>query len=454
MKIYPSHYCGVFAVKDVPNAARYVGSGLYALQHRGQESAGIISTNGDDFFEHKEMGLVPQVFSDKILRSLKGAMAIGHNRYATTGGSEVKNAQPIFVSCKRGLIALAHNGNLTNTRALRADLENKGAAFQTTTDSEIMLLLLAQSEAPLSEAVLKMMEKVEGSYSIIIMTPDTLIAARDPHGFRPLSIGTLDGNPIISSETCAFDVISARFERDVEPGEVVVFHGNKMETHMLPRSNSEQTLEHFCAFEKIYFARPDSIMDGKSVYSTRFAMGEKLAEEYPIDADIVVPIPDGGVCAAMGFAKARQMELVQAFVRNHYVGRSFISPTQSGRDVAVNFKLNLIPELVKGKRVVVVDDSIVRGTTSHARVKTLKAAGAREVHMLISCPPHKHPCHYGIDFPDPTKLIATKSSKEQIRITLGLDSLGYLSEAGLVATLGAKGHCLACFNGSYPLVPK
>ncbi len=442
---YPQHYCGVFGIKDMPQASNYAFNGLFALQHRGQESAGIISTDGKEFHKHIAMGLVREVFIDPILTSLKGTMAIGHNRYATTGESRVGNAQPLSVACKLGKIALAHNGNLTNTAALRTDMENRGAAFQTSTDSEVMLFLLAQSDGPLELAIRDMMAKVEGAYSLVIMTEDSLVAVRDPHGFRPLSIGTLDGNPVIASETCAFDMIGARFERDVEPGEIVIFKENTVRS--LQADDRPSTS--FCAFEKIYFARPDSNMGGKSIYDLRVEMGKRLALEYPIEADAVVPILDGGYHAAHGYAQARGIELVEAFVRNHYALRSFIKPTQAGRDLTVNFKLNLIPSLVKGKRVVIVDDSIVRGTTCRARVKKVRQAGAREVHLLVSCPPHMHPCYYGIDFPDPSKLIAANHTREQIRVDLGLDSLGYLSEGGLIEVLG-PGHCLACWNGKYP----
>jgi amidophosphoribosyltransferase len=457
MNYYPKHYCGIFGVKDMPNAAELAYYGLYALQHRGQESAGIVSTNGKSFYEHKGMGLVPNIFTGSVLQALGGntvKMAIGHNRYSTAGGSEIKNAQPLSVECKFGPIALAHNGNLTNTRPLRAELESHGALFRTTTDSEIMLILLAQSDASsLDQAILDMMERVEGAYSLVIMTRDALIAVRDPHGFRPLSLGTLDGNPVVASETCAFDVINARFEREVKPGEVVIFEGNK--TRMLTAQNqSEKKPERsFCAFEYVYFARPDSIMGGRDIYSVRFAMGERLANEYPIDADIIVPIPDGGVCAAKGYAKATGIELVDAFIRNHYVGRSFIKPTQSERDKTVTFKLNLISNLVRDKRVVIIDDSIVRGTTSRTRVKRIKEAGAREVHCLVSCPPHRYPCYYGVDFPDRSKLAAASHSTEEIRKNLGLDSLGYLSEEGLVGILGL-GHCTACWSGRYPVTSR
>ncbi len=451
MTTYPKHYCGVFGIFGSAHAAEHTYHGLYALQHRGQEGAGIVSTDGEHFYEHKDMGLVVNVFSEAVLKKLPGHAAVGHNRYSTTGESSLKNTQPLTIASKRGSVAIGHNGNLTNTLRLRAELEADGAVFHTTTDSEVILHLLARGNFSLEEAIRAMTKQVEGAYSLVILTDNALIAVRDPHGFRPLSLGRLDDSWIIASETCAFDILNAKFERDVEPGEIVVIEKSgvrslKTDTALVPKA--------CCAFERIYFARPDSILDGRSVYNTRIAMGKKLAEEYPIDADIVVPVPDSGNYAALGYAEARKIPFVMAFIRNHYVGRSFIDPKQSGRDRAVNLKLNLIPELVKGKRVIVVDDSIVRGTTSKARVRRVREAGAREVHMLVSCPPHRHSCFYGIDFPDPSKLAATKSSNEEIRQTLGLDSLGYLSETGLVEAIGHNGLCTACFNGKYPVPPE
>ena len=452
MSTYPKHYCGIFGVYGSPEAAKHTFYGLFALQHRGQESAGIVCTDGMTLFEHKGMGLVPNVFAGSILLKLKGTSAIGHDRYSTTGDSELRNAQPLSIVCKRGSIALAHNGNLTNTNRLRTELQANGAIFLTTTDSETMLHLLARSDKPLEEAILEMMKKVEGAYSLVIMTTDSLIAVRDPNGFRPLSIGKLGETWVIASETCALDAINARFERDVEPGEIVTIDANGLRS--LKAEIGVDTKPSFCVFEYVYFARPDSNLMGTNVYSARIAMGKKLAEEYPIEADIVVPIPDSGNCAALGYSEAREIPIVMAFTRNHYVGRSFIGSRQEERDRTVNIKLNLIPELVRGKRVVIVDDSIVRGTTSTARVKRIKAAGAKEVHMLVSCPPHKHSCFYGIDFPDPTKLIANRRSCEEIRQDLGLDSLGYLSERGLVEAVGSHDLCLACFNGEYPVKPE
>jgi len=448
---YPKHYCGIFGIQGMPDAAKYAYSGLFSLQHRGQESAGIVTCHDGMFFKHHGMGLVSQVFTDAILRDhLRGDTAIGHNRYATTGNSEIRNAQPLSIQCKHGDIALAHNGNLTNTRALKAELEKSGAAFQTTTDSEVMLLLLAQSEAPLDQAILDMMDRVEGAYSLVIMTKDLLIAVRDPHGFRPLSLGMLDGNPVIASETCALDTIGAHFEREVDPGEIVIFEGNKKPRTLTARSHPKKS---FCSFEHVYFAHPDSIIGGRSVYSIRKEMGHQLAREHPIEADLVMPVPDSGICAALGYHEESGIQFDLAFIRNHYVGRSFIQPTQVIRDFDARIKLNLIVSLVKGKRVIIVDDSIVRGTTSRMRVKTIKEAGAREVHMLISCPPHRYPCYYGIDFPDRSKLVAANHTVEEIRKNLGLDSLGYLSEEGLSQILG-PGHCMACWNGKYPVTSK
>jgi len=450
MNIYPKHYCGIFGVRNLPKASECVYYGLYALQHRGEESSGIVSTDGTKFFVHKGMGLVSQVFKASILHDLKGSMAIGHNRYSTTGGSGLQNAQPLSITCRLGHIALGHNGNLTNTDELRTKLEKEGSVFQTTTDTEVMLNLIARSDAPLEQAIMNMMDLVEGAYSLVIMTPDKLIAVRDPHGFRPLSIGTLGTGHIITSETCALDMIKADFVRDVEPGEVIVFDNSGTRTFKSARKAKRSS----CAFSKIYFARPDSCIDGKIVYSSRVEMGEQLAVEHGgIHADMVIPIPDGGVCAALGYARATNIQYEPIFIRNHYVGRSFIKPGQIERDAAVNFKLNLIGKLVKGKRVVIIDDSIVRGTTSTARVKRVKEAGASWVGMLISCPPHKHRCPYGIDFPNHKELIAANYDCNQIREMLGLDYLGYLSEAGLTKVLGI-GHCLACFNGDYPTAPK
>ncbi len=451
MRTYPKHYCGIFGVINVHDAARCVSGGLWLLQHRGEESCGVISTDGKRFYGHKGMGLVSQVFDENAFVGLFGSMAIGHVRYSTTGHSELRNAQPLQISCRHGEVALAHNGNLTNALSLRRELEDRGALFQTTTDSEVMLHLLAQDDAPLEIAIENMMAKVRGAYSLVIMTADKLFAVRDPHGFRPLSIGTLGGGSVISSETCAFDFVGAHFEREVEPGEIASMNNGGHDSFRLVGKPTGDPARSLCAFERIYFARPDSVMDGESVYKTRFALGQMLAEEHPVEADIVVPIPDGGTIMAMGYGSVRNIPVHLAFTRNHYVGRSFINPAQSRREMIADCKLNLIRELVEGKRVLVIDDSIVRGTTSHKRIEFIRRAGAKKIHLLIACPPHRHPCYYGIDFPDPTKLAATGRSVEEIASKLGLDSLGYLSENGLMKVLGNRGHCLACFNGKYPV---
>ena len=444
---HPEHHCGIFGISGSQTAARHVYQGLYALQHRGEESSGIVSSNGQKLFAHKDMGLVLHVFNDGILEALSGNMAIGHNRYSTTGSSELSNAQPIVIDCKLGQIALAHNGNLTNTDSLRHRLAEAGAIFQTSTDSEVMLHLIARSDKSLEQAVLDMMDQVEGAYSLVIMTTNKLIAVRDPHGFRPLALGRLGKAWVFSSETCAFDATEASFVRELEPGEIAVISNGALQSLHSPRKVQSHA---FCAFEAVYFARPDSLVYGRKTAIIRMDMGRALAMEYPLTADIVIPIPDSGNYAALGFASARGIPYVMAFVRNHYTGRSFIAPTENRRQATVNMKLNLIGELVDGKRVVVVDDSIVRGRTGKSRCIKLRQAGAKEVHMLVSCPAHIYSCLYGIDFPDRQKLIAVTHSHDKIVKELGLDSLGYLSEAGMAKAIGGTGLCLACFNGKYP----
>ncbi|MGH7980686.1 MAG: amidophosphoribosyltransferase, partial [Limisphaerales bacterium] len=425
--------------------------GLYALQHRGQESAGIVTSDGRNFRAHRGMGLVPQVFDGEILRQLAGNIAVGHTRYSTTGASQLKNAQPLTVDCARGQIAIAHNGNLTNASRLREELEGRGSIFQTTVDSEIILHLLAQPDANGSKnPFVHALRKLEGAYSLVIMTQKELIGARDPFGFRPLCIGKLGDAYVLSSETCALDLIHAKFIRDVEPGELVIINDQGLQS--LP-AFPEQQRRAFCIFEYVYFARPDSVISGRNVYRVRVEMGRQLAREFPIEADVVVPVPDSGNCAALGYSLEAGIPYEMAFVRNHYVGRSFLQPSQLIRDFNVRVKLNLITELVKDKRVIVVDDSIVRGTTCKARVNNLKEAGAREVHVLVSCPPHMNPCVYGIDFPDRSKLMAANHSIEEIRKYLNADSLNYLSQDGLVAATGLpkSAFCMACYDGNYPV---
>jgi len=458
----PRHYCGLFGIYGHPNAAELTYYGLYALQHRGQESAGISASDGIDVRTHKGMGLVGQVFDKNTLRSLPGHLAIGHVRYSTTGSSNIKNAQPLVVDCARGQIAIGHNGNLTNAARLRAQLEEQGSIFQTTCDSEIILHLLARpGDGDRAHSLEAVMQRIQGAYSLVIMGEDELIGVRDPFGFRPLTLGKLptrlkedgvDGTAyVLASETCALDLIHAECVRDLEPGEIVVI--NKAGVRSVNPWKHTQQPHAFCIFEFVYFARPDSDIAGRNVAEVRKALGRQLAREHPVRADIVIPVPDSGNYAAEGFAEQSGIPYANAFVRNHYVGRTFLQPSQLIRDFGVRVKLNLIDEMVRGKRVVVVDDSIVRGTTARARVTTLREAGAKEVHMRVSCPPHMWPCPYGIDFPTRQELMAANHSLEAIRDYIGADSLGYVSLAGMIGATGlpASEFCCACYTGKYPL---
>jgi amidophosphoribosyltransferase len=452
MQTHPKHYCGVFGIFGHPNAAQLTYFGLFALQHRGQESAGIVTCDDGQFYEHRGMGLVSQVFQKNALDRLIGPNAIGHTRYSTTGSSHLRNAQPLTGNCRLGQIAIAHNGNLTNAAKVRDELEQQGQMFQTSVDSEIILNLLAQPciRPGRDNNLLETVRRIEGAYSLAILTERELIGVRDPHGFRPLSIGKVDGAYVLASETCAFDLINAEFVRDVEPGEIVIIdHSGIRSIQAFP----EQQQRAFCIFEYVYFARPDSTIGGRNVHKVRVEMGRQLAREHPIQADLVIPVPDSGNQAALGYSLESKIPYEMAFVRNHYVGRSFLQPSQLIRDFDVRVKLNLINELVKDKRVIVVDDSIVRGTTSKSRVKHLKEAGAKEVHVMVSCPPHRHPCVYGIDFPDRKKLLAANHSLGEIREFLGADSLSYLSEEGMVraTSLPKKSFCMACYDGRYPV---
>lgn len=451
MQNYPKHYCGVFGIYGHPNAAQLTYYGLYALQHRGQESAGIVSYDGAQFCVHKGMGLVSQIFDGDVLESLPGTMAIGHTRYSTTGSSHLRNAQPLTVDCARGQIAIAHNGNLTNAAALREALEANGSIFQTSVDSEIILHLMAQPTLGGNENnLVQTVRRIEGAYSLAIMTEQELIGVRDPHGFRPLCIGKVGDAYVLASETCALDLIHAKFIRDVEPGEIVIINKDGLRSI---QAFPEHERKAFCIFEYVYFARPDSNINNRNVYKVRTEMGRELAREFPVKADIVVPVPDSGNCAALGYSLESGIPYEMAFVRNHYVGRSFLQPSQLIRDFNVRVKLNLISELVKGKRVIIVDDSIVRGTTCKARVNNLKEAGATEVHVLVSCPPHMNPCVYGIDFPDRNKLMAANYSLDEIRNYLSADSLHYLSQDGMVRATGLlkENFCMACYDGNYPV---
>ncbi len=447
---YPKEKCGIFAVYNHPEAAKLTYFGLYALQHRGQESAGIVSSDGKNICEYKAMGLVPDVFNEEILSKLKGHIALGHVRYSTTGSSLILNAQPFRVQYSGRSFAIAHNGNLVNAVRLRRELEKKGSIFQTTMDSEIILhLIVKELRNGIENAILKTMKRIKGAYSLVIMTEDSLIAIRDPNGFRPLCLGETNSSYVIASETCALDLVEARYVRDIMPGEILIINEKGLKSI---KSGINAKISQ-CIFELIYFARPDSIVFGENVYMFRKRQGMFLAKEYPIDADFVMPFPDSGNYAAIGYAQASGIPFEMGMIRNHYVGRTFIQPSQSMRDFGVKVKLNPVKELIAGKRVIIIEDSIIRGTTARLRVKTLREIGAKEVHMLVSCPPHRYPCVYGIDFSTKGELIAARKSVEEIRKFLDLDSLGYLSKESLVkaSTIPEEKLCLACFTGKYPV---
>lgn len=449
----PREECGVFGVFGHEDAAKLTYFGLYALQHRGQESAGIVSSTGKSIHEHKAMGLVSEVFDESTLDGLPGHIATGHVRYSTTGSSVAKNAQPFVVSHAGKTLAIAHNGNLTNAREIRSELEKKGSIFQTTMDSEIIVHLLTQNiRGGIEEAVVKAVSRVEGAYSCVLMTQDKLIAFRDPNGFRPLCLGLLDGGYIIASETCALDLIEAQYVRDIDPGEILIVDNDNLRS-IKPFPERRKT---FCIFEYIYFARPDSNIFGQNVYAVRKRLGKMLAREFPIEADFAMPFPDSGNYAAIGFCQESGIPLEMGVIRNHYVGRTFIEPAQSMRDFGVKVKLNPVRDILNQKRIVIVEDSIIRGTTSKMRIKTLREAGAWEIHMMVSCPPHRYPCYYGIDFSTKGELIASEHSVEEIKNFIGLDSLCYLSLPGMLEAAGLEqdSFCLACFTGKYPIKPK
>jgi amidophosphoribosyltransferase len=440
--------CGIFGVFDHPEAANLAYLGLYALQHRGQESAGIAATDGTGFHVEKAMGWVSDVFGPERLRRLPGRMAIGHVRYSTAGSSSLRNAQPISATFARGPIALVHNGNLVNAELLRRELEEAGAIFQSTSDSEVILHLLARAERQSLERALPLaLGQVAGAYSLLVLTPDALVGCRDPHGFRPLVVGRLGGTWLLASETCALDLLEAEYVRDVEPGEIVIIDrtGLRSLTPFSPRRRLQ------CVFEYIYFARPDSTLWGQNVYHVRKALGHRLAEEHPVEADVVVPVPDSGLGAALGFAERSGIPFDLGLIRNHYVGRTFIEPRQGIRHFGVRVKLNPMRETLDGRRVVVVDDSIVRGTTSRKIVKMVRSAGARAVHVRVSSPPIQWPCYYGIDTPTRKELIASSHGVEEIRRYLGADSVGYLSLEGMLKAAGGdeSRFCHACFTGAY-----
>ena len=442
--------CGIFGIFGHPEAANLAYLGLYALQHRGQESAGIATGNGTRVQVYREMGYVADVFSPQRLTDLAGDAAIGHVRYSTAGESKLRNAQPILIDCVHGQIALCHNGNIVNAGELRDELVRQGSIFQTTSDTEVVLHLYARSKAgSVEDAIVESVSQVSGAFSLLMLTKDRLIAARDPHGFRPLALGRLGDAHIVCSETCALDLIGATYVRDIEPGEILVISASGLRSL---RPFPDARVAH-CIFEHVYFARPDSYVFGRSVNDTRTEFGRQLARESPVDADVIVPIPDSGVCAALGYAEQSRVPFQMGLIRNHYVGRTFIEPQQAIRHFGVKIKLNPVRAILEGKRVVLVDDSIVRGTTSRKIVKMIKAAGAREVHMRISCPPTVSPCFYGVDTPRRADLIAATHTVEEIRKYLNADSLAYLSLEGMLGVVDGDRHryCTSCYTGHYPV---
>jgi len=443
--------CALFGIFGHPEAAHLTYLGLYALQHRGQESAGIVASDGERIRQHKGMGLVHDVFDKQSLDAIEGNLAIGHTRYSTAGDTVATNAQPYLIECHRGPLAVAHNGNLTNATMLRHELEAAGSIFQSTSDTEVILHLYARSHRePVEDAIAASLTKVMGAFSLLFLTKDAIVAARDPWGFRPLVMGRLDGAPIFCSETCALDLIDAEYVRDVEPGEMIIADRDGVRSfHPFPHEPVSQ-----CVFEHVYFARPDSSVFGRNVLDSRLMLGRQLAREAPAPADIVVPVPDSGMGAALGYAQESGLPFEWGLIRNHYVGRTFIEPRQSIRSFGVKIKLNPVRQILQGKRVVLIDDSIVRGTTSRKIVGMVRAAGAMEVHLRISSPPTTGPCYYGIDTPLKSELIASTHSVEEIRGYVGADSLAYLSHEGLLKAVGdASGsrHCTACFSARYPV---
>ena len=448
--------CGIFGIYSMEDndldVAGMTYYGLYSLQHRGQESAGIAVSDKETIVFHKDMGLVPEIFDRVVLNHLKGTMAVGHVRYSTTGASRQENAQPIVVRSRNGQIALAHNGNIINAADLREQMEENGTIFQTTNDTEILVNLITKHSITtniLEEAVEKMMYDVKGSYGLIIMTAKKMLGVRDPYGIRPLCIGKTSTAYVIASESCALDAVNAEFIRDIEPGEIVIIENNEIRS-IRPFNNKDTKL---CIFEFVYFARPDSVIDGASVQQSRYEAGKQLAIEHPVEADVVIGVPDSGISAAIGFAKQTGIPFGEGIIKNKYIGRTFIQPSQGMRETAVRIKHNAIKKTIEGKRVVIIDDSIVRGTTTRRIVQILKKAGATEVHMRVSSPPLKFPCYFGIDISSRKELVADKLSVDEIKEMICADSLGYLSLEGLLKTpVGSKcGFCSACLSGEYPI---
>ena len=449
----PRESCGIFGICDHAEAAPLTYFGLYALQHRGQESAGIATIRGDSIIEHKGMGLVSDVFDMSHLNLLEGRSAVGHVRYSTTGSSVLANAQPFLVRHRKKSYAVAHNGNIVNAHTLKDELEESGSIFQTTMDSEIFLHLFVKNlEFGFEQALVNSVSRLQGAFSFVMLTSlGEIIGIKDPYGFRPLCLGKLNGSYVLASETCAFDLVEAEFVRELDPGEIVIIGPDgikSIQTSPAPRRA-------FCIFEFIYFARPDSTFYGQNVYLTRKAHGRRLAEEAPVEADFVMPFPDSGTYAALGYSEASGIPFEMGMIRNHYVGRTFIQPTQSMRDFGVRIKLNPVKKLLKGKDIIIIEDSIIRGTTVRTRVKALRELGVNKVHMRVSGPPHRFPCHYGIDFSTRGELIAARKTVEELRDLLGLDSLYYLSIDGLLNATEFKSpeenFCKACFDGCYPV---
>jgi amidophosphoribosyltransferase len=449
--------CGVVAIYSHPEAEKLAYLGLHALQHRGQESAGIVTSDGEHLHAHRAMGLVADVFTEEVLASLRGILAIGHTRYSTAGDSALLNAQPIMVQSNKGAIAIAHNGNLVNALAIRQKLEGQGSIFQTNSDTEVLVHLIALSrEQTLPDAMADALRRVEGAFSLVMISRDRIFAARDPRGFRPLAMGHVPAPPgekkdtvVFASETCAFDLLGATYERDVKPGELVIVGPEGISSRFYAPSLAQSS----CIFEHVYFSRPDSLVFGRSVDQSRDNMGRRLAREAPVEADIVVPVPDSGNTAAIGYAAESGIPFRLGLIRNHYIGRTFIEPQQSVRDFGVKLKLNAVRSLIEGNRVILADDSIVRGTTSKKIVRMIRNAGAKEVHMRISCPPTISPCFYGVDTPSKKQLIAANKTIEEIRKYIDADSLAYLSLEGLKIACadGEKTtYCSACYTGQYP----
>ncbi len=445
------HNCALFGIAGHDSAAYLTYLGLYALQHRGQEAAGIVTSDGEQTYIHKALGLVNDVFQPEVLDRLPGTSAIGHTRYSTTGSTTILNTQPILVNYQAGTLSLAHNGNLTNTPRLRAQMEREGSIFQTTMDTEIILHLAARSQqAAIEDRIVEALGQVKGAYSLLFLSEETLVAVRDPFGFRPLCLGEFEGAHVVASESCAFDILGGAYVRNIEAGEMLIIRKGDIETRRLPQSATN----HACIFEFVYFSRPDSWIYGEKVDKVRRRLGKHLAREHPAEADIVISVPDSSNTATLGYARESEITFELGLIRNHYVGRTFIQPGQERRDHDVRVKFNPVEGVLRGKRVVVVDDSIVRGTTSRQLLRMIRDAGASEVHVRITCPPVAWPCYYGVDIPTRKELIAAHKNVEEVRDYIGADSLGHLSLEGMLdAVEGDRAMCHACYSGQYPVPP-